>query len=97
MKYLILQHKDGTCDVVSGYGDELEIERNVPVLYGRDEGHARYCNMKPVRDDKTGRHYKSIADWCRDTDMSMSTAFRLLRGERESVKGHKLDYMEDLI
>ena len=49
---------------------------------------------RPVVDHTTGLRFKSIKDWCKDTGISATSASRMLNGQVEEVKGHRLTYAD---
>ena len=45
-----------------------------------------------VVDEATGEEYQTIEAFCRDAGMSRTSAYTMLRGERDSIRGHALRY-----
>ena len=42
-------------------------------------------------DRATGKTYRSVKEFCKDTGLGKSSAYRMLSGERKTVEGHQLE------
>ena len=51
-------------------------------------------NKRAVEDASTGLTYESVTEWARKNGISRMSGYRLLNGEKEQIKGHRLEYLD---
>lgn len=86
--------KVGLPEIIQMYFRRIEDVKEIKSNLRQDGEQETASNgrQKAVYDSVTGLKYQSIQDWCKDTGLSVGSAHRLLKGEAEEVRGHRLEY-----
>lgn len=82
-------------ETVDRYLEEKRRTKSVDALIGELKNNRGGQNRRAVEDTATGLRYESITEWARQNGLSRMSGYRLLNGQREQVKGHGLEYLDN--